>query len=282
MKTDLDQRSIFYSVCMHLAVLLFAIAGLPSACSRSEPEPVAISVEILPVSAMSNVKPSDLPLAKKEAPPKPTPKATPVKAAPPKPAEPKKETVPLPKPTPVKEAIKKEEKKPDPPKEQPKEQPKSAEKTPEPKNEKDALDEILKNVRADAQKTEQEDPKAKPEKTGTTMKGFVYDPSKAPSMSERDAIIQQFIRCWNPPAGVKNDYTLKVVVKAMFNPDGTLAGQPVLAAGQSGMMSQANFRAAADSALRAVARCAPLKNLDPSKHAGWGEMELTFDPSFLY
>ena len=174
------------------------------------------------------------------------------------------------------------EKKPDPPKEQPKEQPKSAEKTPEPKNEKDALDEILKNVRADAQKTEEEDPKAKPEEAGTTMKGFRYDPSLAPSMSERDAIVQQFIRCWNPPAGVKNDYALKVMVKATFNADGSLAGQPMLASGQSGMMSQANFRAAADSALRAVARCAPLKNLDPSKHAGWGEMELTFDPAFLH
>jgi outer membrane biosynthesis protein TonB len=281
MKTDLDQRSIFYSVGMHLAILLIAIAGLPSWFDREEPEPVAISVEILPVSAVSNVKPSTLPLAKKEAPPKPTPKATPQKSAPPKPSEPKKESVPLPKPTPVKEAEKKEEKKPEPPKEQPKQKPK-AEKTPEPKNEKESLDEILKNVRQQAQQSEAVDEKAKPEEAGTTMKGFKYDPSMAPSMSERDAIIQQFVRCWNPPAGVKNDYTLKVVVKAYFNPDGSLVGQPTLASGQSSMMIQPNFRAAADSALRAVARCAPLKNLDPSKHAGWGEMELTFDPSFLY
>lgn len=281
MKTDLDQRSIFYSVGMHLSILLFAIAGLPSWFDRDEPEPVAISVEILPISAMSNVRPSTLPLAKKEAPPKPTPKATPQKSAPPKPAEPKKESVPLPKPTPVKEAEKKEEKKPEPPKEQPKETPK-AEKTPEPKNEKDALDEILKNVRNQAQQSDAVDEKAKPQEAGTTMKGQNYDPSKPLSLSERDAIVQQFIRCWNPPAGVKNDYTLKVVVKATFNPDGTLSGQPMLASGQSGMMSQANFRAAADAALRAVARCAPLKNLDPSKHGSWGEMELNFDPRFLY
>jgi outer membrane biosynthesis protein TonB len=280
MKTDLDQRSIFYSVSLHLAIVLFAIAGLPDWFDSTEPEPVAISVEVLPISAVSNVKPSTLPLAKKEAPPKPTPKAVPQKSAPPKPAEPKKESVPLPKPTPVKEAEKKEEQKPEPPKEQPKKQ--SAEKTPEPKNEKDALDEILKNVRQSAQQSDAVDEKAKPDEAGTTMKGHDYDPSKPLSLSERDAIVQQFVRCWNPPAGVKNDYSLKVIVKANFNPDGTLVGQPMLAAGQSGMLSQPNFRAAADAALRAVGRCAPLKNLDPSKHGSWGEMELTFDPRFLY
>lgn len=280
MNHDLDQRSIFYSVGLHVALLLFAIAGLPSWFDHHEPEPVAISVEILPVSAVSNVKPSTLPIAKKEAPPTPTPKATPTKSAPPPAAAPKKESVPLPEPTPVKEAEKKEEKKPEPKKVEPKKQ--QAEKTPEPKNEKDALDEILKNVRQQAQQSDAVDEKAKPKEAGTTMKGQNYDPSKPLSLSERDAIVQQFIRCWNPPAGVKNDYTLRVVIKATFNPDGTLAGQPSLASGQSGSMSQPNFRAAADSALRAVARCAPLKNLDPSKHGSWGEMELTFDPKFLY
>ncbi len=42
--------------------------------------------------------------------------------------------------------------------------------------------------------------------------------------------------------------------------------------------SDSFFRAAADSALRAVHECSPLKNLPPEKYDTWHYMELNFDP----
>jgi hypothetical protein len=45
--------------------------------------------------------------------------------------------------------------------------------------------------------------------------------------------------------------------------------------------SEPFFRAAADSALRAVFKCSPLKNLPPEKYGSWREMELNFDPQDL-
>ena len=38
------------------------------------------------------------------------------------------------------------------------------------------------------------------------------------------------------------------------------------------------FRAAADSARRAVQECSPLKNLSPEKYQTWRDMEMTFNP----
>jgi hypothetical protein len=39
------------------------------------------------------------------------------------------------------------------------------------------------------------------------------------------------------------------------------------------------FRAAADSAVRAVYKCNPIKNLPTNKYNSWKEMRLNFDPS---
>ena len=86
------RKGLVYSAALHLSLLLLAVFGLPSFLQREiAPQPMVIAVELLPISAMTNVKTSDLPLAQVEKPvpqeeeKKPTP---PVKAEEPPPPPP--------------------------------------------------------------------------------------------------------------------------------------------------------------------------------------------------
>jgi hypothetical protein len=78
--------------------------------------------------------------------------------------------------------------------------------------------------------------------------------------------------------GAMDPGSLVVKVKAQYKEDGTLIDVTLLPALQGRYNSDQYFRAAADSAVRAVHRCSPLKNLDMSKYGSWRDMELTFDP----
>src|SRR5262249_51002793 len=104
-----------------------------------------------------------------------------------------------------------------------------------------------------------------------------YNSAMPLSMSEKDAIRQQFQRCWNVPAGAKDAANLIVTLRVDLTQDGTVT--TVRRVGDEARYnSDSFFRAAADSAMRAVHECSPLKNLPTEKYENWSEMELTFDP----
>lgn len=268
------RKGLTYSAALHLLILFLMVFGLPSFLTpEPPPQPMVISVDILPISEMTNVKNSELPLAKQE---KPVPQETekvptpPVKEETPPPPPP-----PEPKPEPKKEekpAPKKEEKKPEPKKE---EKPKKA-------NEKD-LEAVLKAMREDAQKKAQaEKNKQQPkEEAGTKVKAqnAPYDPGLPLSMSEMDAVRSQIAKCWSVPAGAKDAHELRVTVRVQLQQDGTVT-LVELADDSISRYSSGDtfFRAAADSALRAVRQCSPLKNLPPEKYQTWKDIIMTFDP----
>jgi outer membrane biosynthesis protein TonB len=285
---DLKHGAVL-SAGIHLTILIIAFLGLPSWFDRTEPEPIVITLEMLPITGVTNVKPSTKPIKKPtEKPPVPTkapPKPETSKPAlPPKPQEqpkelPKEEPVPeklaeVPKPKPV-------EKKPEPVKQKPVPT-KKVEKTEE-KAEDDSLDTILKDVQKQA-KTEQDDT-AKPSKEtpvaapNPTKSDAPYDPSQPLSLSEKDAIVSQFVQCWRLPAGAANDYSLKVSVDVALRPDGSVIGAALVPEQRGRYGSDMVFRAAADSAVRAVYKCNPIKNLPTDKYNSWKEMRLNFDPS---
>ena len=114
--------------------------------------------------------------------------------------------------------------------------------------------------------------------SNSTSKSDRFDPTMPLSMSEKDAIRSQFVKCWIVPAGAKDAHSLVVTLNIKLDQVGTVT-QVDIASGDKNRYSSDNFfRAAADSAARAVYKCSPLKGLDPSKYGSWGEMELTFDP----
>lgn len=97
------------------------------------------------------------------------------------------------------------------------------------------------------------------------------------SQSEIDALRAQIQACWNPPVGAENAQDLVVRVRVQFRKDGTLSAEPVL-------MNRGNspyFQVAAESAMRAVRRCAPY-TMPAAKYDVWKDVEVTFDPRDMF
>lgn len=294
-----EKRALYYSAGMHVALMLAIIFGLPDLFeAMRKPEPVAISVEILPISAVSNVKPSDKPVAKqkkakqekKPDPIKPQPKVK-AEAKPkeeekkeePKP-DPKPEVKEEPKPDPVKVPEKKEEEKPK--KEEAKPKPKAEpEKKVKPKEVKekpedmDDLEAVLKDVKKQAQQ-KTDDVAQDDVSEESASKSSHYDASQPLSISQMDAVISQIQKNWIMPAGAKDDYTLVVTLRVVVAQDGTVQ-RVELAKDQGRYNADSFFRSAVESAIRAVQKSSPLKDLPADKYDTWKDMELTFNPKDL-
>ena len=282
-----ESRSFTISVLLHLLIVLFAAFGLPALLPKTpEPVPMVMTVEVLPISAMTNLKPSDQPISeKKEAAAQaknPAPPPPPKQMEQPKLVEqpkPKEEPKPTEKPVEKhfdpnegaepKPAEKKEESKP------------QTEKVEAKKQEDDFL-KTLNNLKAEAQKTEKKAPDATTQPENKTKSDAPYDESMPLSLGEKDAIRNQFIPCWSPPMGAKDAANLVVILKAQFKETGELIDVQMRPDMSSRYGSDPFFRAAVDSAIRAVHRCAPLKNLDMAKYGSWKDMELTFDPKLYF
>ncbi len=108
-----------------------------------------------------------------------------------------------------------------------------------------------------------------------------YDPTRPLTISQIDYVRQQIARCWNLPAGAKDAENLIIEIKVSMNPDGTVREARIQ--NQSRMLADGFFRAAAESALRAVLnpQCQPFK-LPKDKYNIWQTMTLTFNPKEMF
>lgn len=259
------QKGITLSALLHLLFLILMVFGLPSFLLPSlPPEPAAITVELLPISDVSNVKPSEqAPDVKPEEKPeeKPDPK---------KPTPPVKTAEETPPPPPEKPDEKAKEK----PKEKPPEPKKDEKKN---KAKEEDLEAVLKAVRETAQK-EKTDKNKKDSASPTKSLSDQYNPSLPLSISEKDAIRSQIAKCWNVPAGARNAHELIVVLQIQLEKDGSVIKVALANESKARYSRDTFFRAAADSAMRAIRQCSPIKNLSPEKYQTWRDMELTFNP----
>lgn len=269
MQTPAENRFLHYSLALHIGVALVFLVGLPSIFTRADPQPLVLSVEILPIGAITNVKPSDKPIEQQKTAKAPVNKKPIPKTA----AEEQKKPDPVKQKDEVADPDKTEK-----PEEKPKEKPK-----PEEKPKTDDFAALISKLK---QETSQEktDPKSKDSEAAEenkTKSDAPYDASLPLSISEKDAIRSQFVQCWHMPAGARDADNLAVRVRISLSADGAVT-EVKLATGQSGRYnSDSFFRAAADSAIRAVWKCSPLKYLSPEKYSSWSDMELNFDPQEL-
>ena len=83
--------------------------------------------------------------------------------------------------------------------------------------------------------------------------------------------------CWNFPAGVRDQSALVVTMVVQMNQDGTPTKVDLKDTGR--YYNDPTFRAAADSAMRAVSnpRCQPWP-LSPEKYNAWRTITFNFDP----
>jgi outer membrane biosynthesis protein TonB len=264
-----ESRSISLSIALHVAGVLIAAFGLPALLPpRAEPMPLVMTVELLPVGEITNVKPSEKPIEEeKKAPTPPTPKPVTPSAA----AKPKVEPKPV-----------EQDKTFDPMEGAEPEKPKPKDKPKEPKEEpkKDDFAALLNQLKQDAKTDAAKDAKDKTTtEANKTRSDAPYNDAAPLSISEKDTIRSQFLVCWSMPAGAKDAHTLAVRVQVQLQADGTVLAAAIAKDQLGRYNSDTFFRAAADSALRAVHKCSPLKNLPPDKYGSWRDMELNFDPA---
>ena len=227
---------------------------------------------------------------------KPEITATAERVEPPKPPEPEKKKaepkppVPQAKPEPkqafakepeqkidpIAEALKKDTKKPDPKTQQKAETPTPPKKpeSPKPQPKFDAHRIAALLDKRDAQR------KSATGDTLSTTPSLGVPTGRAASLtqSEIDALRARIQQCWNPPAGLADARDLIVVVRIRFNTDGALSADPSL----SNSGSHPTFQIAAESALRAVRRCAPYSFMPIAKYDVWKDVEVTFDPRDMF
>ena len=95
-------------------------------------------------------------------------------------------------------------------------------------------------------------------------------------VSEIDRVNTHISNCWIEPVGVKGAKTLKVNIMIKAEKDGSV--KEVKITDQQRYRSDVVYRAAANSARRAVLDCQPLP-LPPEKYQFWKEMDMFFSPT---
>ena len=163
---------------------------------------------------------------------------------------------------------------------------------PEPKNDPpSSFDSVLKTVEALRQSSPSEDEPKDSEldqpseqgagETDTRSRSSDYQASEPVTISEIDMVRRQIEKCWNLPAGARGAENMVVSIRVDMNIDGTPGGATVVE--QERMRGDPFFRAAAESALRAVLnpRCHPF-GLPREKFDSWKTMTLVFDPKEMF
>ena len=116
--------------------------------------------------------------------------------------------------------------------------------------------------------------------TGATPQGLPNQHAARMSLSLSAALdawfTEAYLACWSPPPTTPEGERYIADVRVIFNPDGSLSGQPVLL----NPPRDPAWRAHAESAVRAVLKCNPLKL--PPQYAPyfeqWKSKTIHFDP----
>ena len=295
---------------LHVGLLILVIVGLPGILQSERVEMVPISVEVVSIEELSKLqekKTPPKPKAKKPPPKKPEPPKTskkpppppPTKALPPpeppkqepklpepKPPEVKPEPVPKPKPKPKPKAdpVPKPRAKPAPPKKPetqvvaktpPATKPK---RKPKPPHKPDEFQSLLKNLAKDRRAVE----KARADTPAKVVKQVDEKPKRSAlqarmmAVSLAQSVNLQVTPCWSIPAGAKDAANMSVAIRIRLNADGTLGAAPEVEDTRR-FGSDTSFRVVAESALRALRICAPLK-LPYDQYDLWKDIIFTFDP----
>ena len=96
------------------------------------------------------------------------------------------------------------------------------------------------------------------------------------SLSEEDALKAQIFGCWSIPLGLPYNENLLVRIKLQLNPDGTISQSEILDHARMNKPGQGFYKVLAESALRAVKLCQPLR-VPTTGYERWKELQLNFD-----
>jgi colicin import membrane protein len=256
-------------------------AGTPDAAKAPAPKQKAEKVAEKKPAPDTSDKVSEKPeivTASTEPPPTPETKKPDPKAKPVQPTEAKPEKVEKtdPKVDPIAEAIKKEEAKKEPEQKQA-----EAQATPLPPKRPAQQQPKFDPSKIQAVLLDKRDPRRQ------AMTGEVLNDSAslgAPnanaaelSQDEMSALQARLQRLWTPPIAFAESGT-RITVRIILGRDKRLVGGPqVLTSGKGPM-----FDAARDAAVRAIFQAQPFDMLRPETFEAWRDMEVVFDPRFMF
>jgi outer membrane biosynthesis protein TonB len=273
------------------------VAAAPEKTETPLPNPTPEKNEVKEIvpeeTAPKPTETAALPEPKPEVTPEPKPEPAPEPT--PEPAEAESEEIPLPDSVPLPSA----RPKPEPPKEQAK----PAEKPPEKKtetakaSEKPSDKKVADKKQETAKSTSSKESDfnadeiaallnkqdaagggAKRSSQQAALGGKKTTGGSKLSQSELDALRGQIQNNWSVIAGIEGADGVIITVTMQLDESGAIVGRPEVKA--SGGSDSAR-RTLEGSALRAVMRSSPFKNLPPDKYDAWSEVVVNFDPSEL-
>ena len=96
------------------------------------------------------------------------------------------------------------------------------------------------------------------------------------TLSEEDALKAQIFGCWSIPLGLPYNEDLLVRIKLKLEPDGSVAKTEILDHARMNQPGQSFYKVLAESALRAVKLCQPLR-VPSTGYERWKDLQLNFD-----
>ncbi|MEC7168807.1 MAG: cell envelope biogenesis protein TolA [Pseudomonadota bacterium] len=261
-------RSLIYSVSFHSALILLTVLSLPFMLREPIDLPPIVSVELIQISDKTNIPYA--PKARKiiEETKKKEERIVSEQAPPAAKAKEKPDRIPLPN-------EKKEEKKIVKKKQNPEEVKPEIRQSSE-FEKKEIVD--TNQIAALIDKAKEVEATNKRETDKITQSSKKNSFATGLTLSEEDALRAQIFGCWSVPLGLPYDQDLLVRIKLNLKKDGTIMKSEILDHERMNRPGQKFYKVLAESALRAVRLCQPLK-VPPTGYDKWKDLQLNFNPS---
>ena len=260
-------KSLFYSITFHSVMILLTVLSLPFMLREPIELPPIVSVELIQISDKTNIPYA--PKARKiiEETKKKEERVVSEQAPPAAKAKEKPDRIPLPNEKKEEKKIEKKKQNPEEVKPEIRQSSEFEKKEIIDTNQIAALIDKAKEIEAVEQK----------EKNKITQSNKKNSFASGLTLSEEDALRAQIFGCWSVPLGLPYDEDLLVRIKLQLKKDGTIMQSEILDHERMNRPGQKFYKVLAESALRAVRLCQPLK-VPPTGYEKWKDLQLNFNP----
>ena len=261
-------RSLIYSLTFHSVLVFLTILSLPFMLREPIDLPPIVSVELIQISDKTNIPYA--PKARKiiEETKKKEERLVSEQAPPAARAKEKPDRIPLPNEKKEEKQIVKKKQNP----EEIKPQVRQASEF----EKKEIID--TNQIAALIDKAKEEEAEKQKKNNKITQSSRKNSFATGLTLSQEDALRAQIFGCWSVPLGLPYDEDLLVRIKLQLKKDGTIMKSEILDHQRMNRPGQKFYKVLAESALRAVRLCQPLK-VPPTGYEKWKNIQLNFDPT---
>ena len=261
-------KSLFYSLTFHSIMILLTILSLPFMLREPIDLPPIVSVELIQISDRTSIPYA--PKARKilEETKKKEERVVSEQAPPAAKAKEKPDRIPLPKENEEEKKLVKKKQNPEEVK------PQIRQSSEFEKNEIVDTNQIAALI----DKAKEEEAVKQKKSNKITQSSQKNSFASGLTLSEEDALRAQIFGCWSVPLGLPYDQDLLVRIKLHLKQDGTIMKSEILDHERMNRPGQKFYKVLAESALRAVRLCQPLK-VPPTGYDKWKDLQLNFNPT---